>query len=39
MELNAKQIKRIKGHFNEDSLNDSIEVKKEYLKTNKDVLK
>lgn len=39
MELNAKQIKRIKDHFNEDNLKDSIEVKKEYLKTNKDVLK
>lgn len=39
MELNAKQMKRIKGHLNEDSLKDSIEVKKEYLKTNKDVLK
>ncbi len=39
MELNAKQIKRINGYFNEDSLKDSIDVKKEYLKTNKDVLK
>lgn len=39
MELNAKQMKRIKGHLNEDSLNDSIDVKKEHLKTNKDVLK
>lgn len=39
MELNAKQVKRIKDYFNEDSLKDSIDVKKEYLKTNKDVLK
>ena len=39
MELNAKQIKRIKGHLNEESLNESIEAKKEYLKTNKDLLK
>lgn len=39
MELNAKQMKRIKGHLNEDRLNDSIEIKKEYLKNNKDVLK
>ena len=39
MELYAKQIKRIKEHLNEESLNESIEAKKEYLKTNKDLLK